>query len=93
MRYRPTFAGTVGRNEVFQHGEAFAEVCLDRHLDGLTGWVSHETAHTGELTDLLVVTTGTGGGHHVDGVELIETGEQGVTDVVGAFVQTSMTSL
>ena len=22
------FAGTVGRNEVFQHGEAFAEVCL-----------------------------------------------------------------
>ena len=79
------FAGTMGRNEVFQHGQPFAEVCLDRHFDGFTGWVSHEAAHPGELTDLLVVTTSPGGRHHVDGVELIEVGQKGVADVIGAL--------
>ena len=54
-----TFPGTVGRNEVFQNGQAFTEVGFDGSVDDPAGRVSHQTTHTGQLTDLLHVTTGT----------------------------------
>ncbi len=46
-----TLAGAVGRDEVFLGGQAFAEVRADRHRDDAPGWVSHQTAHTGQLGD------------------------------------------
>ena len=47
-------ASAVGRDKVLEHGEAFAEVRLDRRLDDLAGRLGHEAAHTGELADLLL---------------------------------------
>ena len=44
-----TFAGAVGGDEVFQGGQTFAEVGTDRQRDDTTGWISHQTAHTGQL--------------------------------------------
>ena len=54
------FSRTVGRNEVFQNGQALTEVGLDRDLYGLTGRVSHQTTHTADLFDLVLGTTGSG---------------------------------
>ena len=65
-------AGTVGGDEVLEHRQAFHEVRLDRPLDDLTLRVRHQTAHTGELTDLVERSAGTGVGHHEDRVGLVE---------------------
>ena len=59
-------------DEVLEHRQAFHEVRLDRALDDLTLRVRHETAHAGQLADLLEGAAGAGVGHHVDGVELPE---------------------
>ena len=64
-------AGAVGRDEVLQHGEAFAEVRGDGVLDDLARGAGHEAAHPGELADLLLAAAGAGVGHDVDGVELV----------------------
>ena len=67
-----TLAGTVGRNEVLEHRKTLLEVRKNRVLDDLatfrTGFLrlGHKTTHTGELTDLVFRTTGTGIKHHVD---------------------------
>src|SRR6185437_13697217 len=67
-RVSQTLAGAVRRDEVLEHGETLAEVGLDGRLDDLAGRLGHEAAHTGELTDLLLRTTGAGVGHDVDRV-------------------------
>src|SRR5262245_453367 len=65
-----TLAGAVGRGEVLEDREALAEVRRDRRLDDLAARLGHETAHAGQLTDLLLAASGAGVGHHVDRVEL-----------------------
>ena len=63
-----TLAGTVRGDEVLQHGQALAEVRLDRARDDLALRVGHQTTHAGDLADLHPVTAGARGDHHVDGV-------------------------
>ncbi len=64
-----TLAGTVRGNEVLQHRQAFAKVGGDRGFDDLAGRLGHQTAHPGQLPDLLGAAAGPRIGHHVDGVE------------------------
>src|SRR5207237_844373 len=47
-------AGAVGRGEVLEHRESFAEVRGDRRLDDLARGLGHEAAHARELPDLLL---------------------------------------
>ena len=65
-------ARAVGRDEVLQHREAFAEVGRDRRLHDLARGLGHQAAHAGELTHLLARASGAGVGHQVDRVELAE---------------------
>ena len=80
-----TLARTVRRDEVLEHREAFTEVALDRARDDLTTRVGHQTAHTGDLTHLHDVSTGTRADHHVDRVERRRLHEilHGLRDLVG----------
>ncbi len=63
------FAGAVGGDEVFEDGEAFAEVGEDGAFDDFAGGAGHEAAHARELFDLLAVAARTGIHHEVDGVD------------------------
>ena len=58
----------VGRDEVLEHGEAFTEVRRDGRLDDFARRLGHQSAHAGELTNLLLRTAGAGVGHDVDRV-------------------------
>ena len=60
----------MGRREVFQDVEAFAEVRPDRGLDDLARGLGHQPAHGGELLHLADIAAGAGLGHEVDGVEI-----------------------
>ena len=64
-----TFTSAVGRDEVLKNRQTFAEVRDDRSFDDFAGRLGHQTAHTGQLTNLSVATSGAGVGHHEDGVE------------------------
>ena len=64
-----TLPRTVGRDEVLEHRQALTEGGLDRPRDHLAAGVRHETLHSGDLADLLGVTSGTGVDHHVERVE------------------------
>ena len=77
--------GATGGNEVFQSGQTFAVVCLDGDLDGLTGGVRDQAAHTGQLTDLLHRTTGAGVRHHEDGVVAVQVLLQSGRNLVGGL--------
>ena len=75
---RHTLTGTVGRDEVLQHGEAFLKVRKNRVFNSLTSAngtgllrFSHQATHTCELANLLCTTTGSGVHHHEDGVEAL----------------------
>ena len=68
-RVGETLAGAVRRDEVLEHGQAFAEVRRDRRLDDLARRLGHEAAHAGELADLLRRAAGARVGHHEDRVE------------------------
>ena len=61
----------MGGVEVFKDGQAFLEVRHDRRLDDLTGRLGHQAAHTRQLLHLVLGTTSTGVGHHVDRVDLV----------------------
>ena len=50
---RQALARAVRRDEVLQHVQAFAEVRRDRRLDDFARRLGHQTAHTGELANLL----------------------------------------
>src|SRR5467141_3791107 len=69
-RVGQTLAGAVSRGEVLENGQALAEVRRDRRLDDLARGLGHETAHAGQLADLLLAAPRAGVGHHVDRVEL-----------------------
>ena len=71
-RVRHTLSCTSGGNEIFQNRKAFTEVGLDRDFNRFTGCVCHQASHTGELTDLVHRTTGTGVCHHVNRVVLVK---------------------
>jgi hypothetical protein len=58
-----TFTRTVGRVEVLQDVQAFAEVRLDRRLDDRAVRTRHQAAHAGKLTDLRRATARAGVGH------------------------------
>src|SRR5665213_2619908 len=64
-----SLAGTVGRVEILEHGEAFLEVRNDRRLDDLARRLGHQTAHAGKLFDLRRRAAGAGIGHHPNGVD------------------------
>ena len=75
-RVGQTLPGAVGRDEVLEHGEPFAEVRLDRALDDLADAsgqlllrLGHQTAHAGELPDLVPAAAGTGVEHHEHRIE------------------------
>ena len=70
-------------DEVLEHGQALAEVRLDRARDDLALRVGHQAAHAGELADLHDVPSGARVGHHVDRVRRRELGLHGVLDLVG----------
>ena len=76
-------AGAVRGDEVLQHGQALAEVRLDRARDDLTLRVGHQAAHTGKLTDLHDVPSCSRVGHHEDRVRGGEPFLHGVLDRVG----------
>ena len=56
-------------NEVFQHREALTEVRSNRTLNNIARWLGHQTAHTRELLNLLLVTTSTGINHQEERVD------------------------
>ena len=70
-RIGQTLARAVRGDEVLQHGEAFAEVRGDRRLDDLARRLGHQTAHAGQLADLLLRSTSAGVSHHEDRIELL----------------------
>ena len=70
-RVGQALAGTVGRVEVLEHGQAFLEVRDDRRLDDFARRLGHQAAHAGQLLHLRRRTTRAGVGHHVDRVDLL----------------------
>ena len=66
---RQTFTSTVSRDEVLEYVQTFTEVRGDWRFDDGAIWLSHQTTHTSQLTNLCCRTTRTGVGHHVDAVE------------------------
>ena len=57
------------RDEVLQHGKAFAEVGRDGRLDDFARGLGHQAAHSGKLADLLLRSAGAGIGHDVNRVD------------------------
>ena len=80
-----TLSGTVGGNEEVKHGKTLTEVCLDRNFVRHTVGLSHKSTHTCKLTDLVLITKGTGLVHHVDGVEVIKGLKQNLKNIIGAL--------
>ncbi len=77
---------TVGRDEVLQDVQAFAEVRGDRRLDDRAVGLGHQAAHAGQLADLRLRTTRAGVGHDVDRVHrlLVDGLARGVLHLLGA---------
>src|SRR5258708_21822835 len=69
-RIGQAIAGAVRRDEVFEHCQPFTEVGRDRSLDDFARRFRHQSAHPGELTDLLFRSSSAGIGHNVNRVEL-----------------------
>src|SRR5580704_3969508 len=68
-RVGQTLTGAVRRDEVLQHGEAFAEVGRDRSFDDFARGLGHQTAHSGKLTNLLLRSARARIGHHVNRID------------------------
>src|SRR5579864_4518662 len=68
-RVGESFARAVRRDEVLQHGQAFAEVGRDRRFDDFARGLGHQAAHPGKLADLLFRSAGAGIGHDVNRVD------------------------
>ena len=64
---------SVCRHEILQYVQTLTEIGLNRQLDGVSCRIRHQTAHTGQLFNLLIRTTGSGIRHHVDVVIFIQT--------------------
>jgi len=78
-----TLTGTTGSNEIFQDVQTFTVVGTNGHLDGLTGGICQQAAHTGQLLDLVHRTTRTRVSHHIDLVVLRQVGCQSLCDLIG----------
>src|SRR3984893_18669660 len=63
-------AGALRRDEVVEVVETFAEISGNGVLDGRARGLGHQTAHTGQLADLLFRSAGAGVGHDVNRVEI-----------------------
>ncbi len=61
----------MGRDEVLQHGKAFAEIGRNRGFDDFARGLRHQSAHPGELANLLLAAAGARIGHDEDRVEFI----------------------
>ena len=81
-----TLTSTTGRNEIFQNVQTFAVVCTNGHLDGVTGGVCQQAAHTSQLLDLVHRTTSTGVCHHIDLVVLGQVVCQSLRDLIGGLL-------
>ena len=55
-----TLARAVGGDEVLEDGHALAEVAPHGDVDDAAGRVGHQAAHAAQLTDVALVTAGTG---------------------------------
>ena len=77
-------AGAVRGDEVLEGQQALTEVGLDGQVDRVAGHVGHEASHTGKLAQLRLRASGTGVGHHVDGVVVGEALEHGLAELFGA---------
>ncbi len=73
---RHTLPGAMSGHKVLQYVQPLTEIGLNRQFNGLTGGVRHQTAHTRQLLNLLIGTTGAGVRHHKDIIILIQTGQQ-----------------
>ena len=82
---RQALTGTVGRDEVLQHGQALTVGGLDGPRDDLTLRVGHQATDAGDLPDLQPVTTRTGGHHAVDGVQAVHAALHRSGDLVGGL--------
>ena len=77
-----TLTSTVRGDEVLQHRQALLEVGQNRVLDDLTTLgtrflrLGHQTTHTGELTNLVLRTTGSRVEHHEYRVETLIVGRK-----------------
>ena len=80
-----TLTRAVLGDEVFEHGQAFTVVGLDRTRDDLALRVGHEASHTCNLADLHPVASSTGLDHDVHVVVIMEVVAHGARDLVGAF--------
>ncbi len=74
-----TLTSAVRGDKVLERQQALAEVRLNGKVDRLAGHVCHQATHAGELTQLGLGATGTGVGHHVQRVLLVEHGH-GILD-------------
>ncbi len=82
---RHALSGAPGGDEVLQNRQAFAEIGFDGDLNGAPGGVGHQAAHTGQLADLGLGTTGAGIRHHEDGVVAVHGRLEGVGHVGGSL--------
>src|SRR5262249_7532836 len=62
-RIGEALANPVRRAEVFEHRQAFAEISLNGGFDDFAVGLGHQTAHPGELADLLDTAAGARVGH------------------------------
>ena len=81
-RIGQTFSGSVGGHEVLQYVQTLTEVGLDGQLNGVSGGIRHQPPHAGQLLNLLIGTTGSGVSHHENIVVFIQTGKQGVGQLI-----------
>ncbi len=58
-------------NEVFQNRQAFAEVRLYRTVNDTTGRIRHQSAHAGQLFNLVNAAAGAGIRHHGNWIKFI----------------------
>ena len=62
----------MGRDEVFHHGQPFAEGGTNGQVNDAAGGVNHEAAHTCHLGDLADVTLGAADGHEIHAAVLVQ---------------------
>ena len=82
---RQALSGAVGAYEELQNCQALTEVSPYRHLYDLAGRVCHKSAHTCQLTYLVLTASGSGVRHHSDGVVGIEGAHQRVGNFIGSI--------
>ena len=68
-RIGQSFTRAVRRDEVLQHRQPFAEVRSNRRLDDFARRLRHQTAHSGQLANLLFRSASAGVGHDVNRID------------------------